>query len=130
MLMLVAGAFAAGLPLARAACSPVYGQCGGVSWTGPTCCQAGSHCEAQANNAYYSQCLPDAPVPGCSPWWGQCGGRQWEGPTCCQPGSRCVPQVNGGVLNVYYSQCIPGADGARALSVRSVPDTVQTSFYE
>ncbi|KAI7905747.1 RlpA-like double-psi beta-barrel-protein domain-containing protein-containing protein [Cokeromyces recurvatus] len=40
------------------ACSPVWGQCGGVSWTGPTCCQTGSTCVSQENNIYYSQCLP------------------------------------------------------------------------
>jgi len=36
-------------------CSPKWGQCGGISWTGATCCQSGSTC--QVNNAYYSQCL-------------------------------------------------------------------------
>ncbi|KAI8888906.1 glycoside hydrolase family 45 protein [Backusella circina FSU 941] len=39
-------------------CSAVYGQCGGKSWDGPTCCASGSTCVAQGNNAYYSQCLP------------------------------------------------------------------------
>lgn len=32
-----------------------YGQCGGVGWTGPTLCQAGSTCQKQ--NDWYSQCL-------------------------------------------------------------------------
>ncbi|KAF3158217.1 hypothetical protein TWF106_002478 [Orbilia oligospora] len=32
----------------------LYGQCGGVSWTGPTACAAGS---CQYQNPYYSQCL-------------------------------------------------------------------------
>ncbi|KAG6863887.1 Exoglucanase 1 [Blastosporella zonata] len=32
-----------------------YGQCGGIGWTGPTVCAAGSTCTL--NNAYYSQCL-------------------------------------------------------------------------
>ncbi|KAJ7440858.1 CEL4a mannanase [Mycena latifolia] len=36
--------------------SPVWGQCGGVSWTGPTTCAAGSVCTF--SSAYYSQCLP------------------------------------------------------------------------
>ncbi|KAF3906341.1 hypothetical protein ABW20_dc0103911 [Dactylellina cionopaga] len=36
-------------------CSPKWGQCGGIGWTGASCCQSGSTC--QANNAYYSQCL-------------------------------------------------------------------------
>ncbi|KAF3933544.1 hypothetical protein ABW19_dt0201193 [Dactylella cylindrospora] len=36
-------------------CSSKWGQCGGIGWTGATCCQSGSTCQAQ--NAYYSQCL-------------------------------------------------------------------------
>ncbi|KAK6524798.1 hypothetical protein TWF281_011696 [Arthrobotrys megalospora] len=36
-------------------CSPKWGQCGGIGWTGATCCQSGSTC--QVGNAYYSQCL-------------------------------------------------------------------------
>ncbi|CDO72307.1 Glycoside Hydrolase Family 74 / Carbohydrate-Binding Module Family 1 protein [Trametes cinnabarina] len=36
--------------------SPVYGQCGGIGWTGATACAAGSTCVAQ--NPYYSQCVP------------------------------------------------------------------------
>jgi len=34
----------------------LYGQCGGISWTGPTSCVAGSTCTVL--NPYYSQCLP------------------------------------------------------------------------
>ncbi|EPS42243.1 hypothetical protein H072_3775 [Dactylellina haptotyla CBS 200.50] len=33
--------------------SPLYGQCGGVGWTGPTTCAQGT---CNALNAYYSQC--------------------------------------------------------------------------
>jgi cellulose 1,4-beta-cellobiosidase len=36
--------------------SPEYGQCGGVTWTGPTTCVSPYVCTY--NNAYYSQCLP------------------------------------------------------------------------
>ncbi|KAJ7598678.1 hypothetical protein C8J56DRAFT_914678 [Mycena floridula] len=32
-----------------------YGQCGGIGWTGPTVCAAGSTCKV--SNPYYSQCL-------------------------------------------------------------------------
>ncbi|KAF8954535.1 glycosyl hydrolase family 61-domain-containing protein [Flammula alnicola] len=32
----------------------LYGQCGGIGWTGPTACAQGT---CQATNAYYSQCL-------------------------------------------------------------------------
>jgi len=37
-------------------CSPVYGQCGGIGWSGPTCCQSNSVCVV--SNPYYSQCIP------------------------------------------------------------------------
>ncbi|KAF9445933.1 carbohydrate esterase family 16 protein [Macrolepiota fuliginosa MF-IS2] len=50
-------ALAALVPLAIAQ-SPIYGQCGGVSWTGSTTCVAGSTCVKQ--NDYYSQCIPGA----------------------------------------------------------------------
>jgi len=43
------------LPFALAQ-SQEFGQCGGIGWTGPTTCVAGSTCTF--NNAYYSQCLP------------------------------------------------------------------------
>jgi len=36
-------------------CSALWIQCGGSTWTGATCCQAGSHCSRQSE--YYSQCL-------------------------------------------------------------------------
>ncbi|KAK7447718.1 hypothetical protein VKT23_013974 [Stygiomarasmius scandens] len=36
--------------------SPVWGQCGGIGWSGPTTCASGSSCVA--SNAYYSQCIP------------------------------------------------------------------------
>ncbi|GLB40266.1 putative candidate xylanase, Glycoside hydrolase family 10 [Lyophyllum shimeji] len=44
------------IPLATAQ-SPVWGQCGGIGWTGPTTCVAGSTCTV--SNPYYSQCLPN-----------------------------------------------------------------------
>ncbi|KAL5512574.1 hypothetical protein ACEPAG_3227 [Sanghuangporus baumii] len=34
----------------------VWGQCGGINWTGPTTCVSGSTCTRQ--NDYYFQCLP------------------------------------------------------------------------
>ncbi|KZS87222.1 putative endo-1,4-beta-xylanase B precursor [Sistotremastrum niveocremeum HHB9708] len=36
-------------------CAAHWGQCGGIGWTGPTCCASGTTCKA--SNAYYSQCL-------------------------------------------------------------------------
>jgi len=41
-------------PASSGTCSVLYGQCGGVSWTGPTCCSSGT---CQESSAYYSQCL-------------------------------------------------------------------------
>ncbi|KZS87208.1 cellulase-domain-containing protein [Sistotremastrum niveocremeum HHB9708] len=36
--------------------SPVWGQCGGIGWSGSTTCASGSVCTY--SNPYYSQCLP------------------------------------------------------------------------
>ncbi|KAG8968362.1 hypothetical protein FRC05_001586 [Tulasnella sp. 425] len=55
--LLVAGLLAVGIN----AQSQVYGQCGGIGWTGPTTCVAGSTCVY--SNSYYSQCLPGSSNP-------------------------------------------------------------------
>ncbi|KAM3588339.1 hypothetical protein VKS41_000787 [Umbelopsis sp. WA50703] len=44
--------------VAASSCSALYGQCGGIGYSGPTCCASGSSCVPQAGNPYYSQCLP------------------------------------------------------------------------
>eukprot|EP00245_Coleochaete_scutata_P000163 TRINITY_DN1016_c0_g1_i10.p1 TRINITY_DN1016_c0_g1~~TRINITY_DN1016_c0_g1_i10.p1 ORF type:complete len:140 (-),score=14.49 TRINITY_DN1016_c0_g1_i10:389-808(-) len=84
-------------------CSPMWGQCGGKYWPGPTCCDLGSECKVQVTagvpNLYYSQCLPSPPTPGCAPLYGQCAGINWTGPTCCTSGSSCQR------MDDYYSQC-------------------------
>lgn len=36
-------------------CAAKWGQCGGIGYNGPTCCQSGSTC--RVSNPYYSQCL-------------------------------------------------------------------------
>ncbi|KAG8976402.1 hypothetical protein FRC05_003645 [Tulasnella sp. 425] len=41
--------------------SPLWGQCGGQGWNGPTTCVAGSTCVY--SNAWYSQCLPGSSNP-------------------------------------------------------------------
>ncbi|CAK5266684.1 unnamed protein product [Mycena citricolor] len=41
--------------------APVYGQCGGMSFSGPTTCAAGSSCVF--SNPWYSQCIPGAAPP-------------------------------------------------------------------
>lgn len=46
-------------------CQPKWAKCGGQSWSGPTCCEAESHCNYESK--WYSQCIPGAapsnPVP-------------------------------------------------------------------
>ncbi|KAG8997389.1 hypothetical protein FRB95_006051 [Tulasnella sp. JGI-2019a] len=41
-------------PSSGGSCSALYGQCGGIGWSGATCCSSGT---CQAANSYYSQCL-------------------------------------------------------------------------
>ncbi|KAJ7119300.1 lipolytic enzyme [Mycena crocata] len=41
--------------------SPIWGQCGGMGWTGPTTCVAGTVCTF--SNSFYSQCLPGTAAP-------------------------------------------------------------------
>ncbi|KAF9077774.1 glycoside hydrolase [Rhodocollybia butyracea] len=50
------GAPPTGTGSAPGATQSLFGQCGGVSYTGPTACASGSTCEEQS--IYYSQCLP------------------------------------------------------------------------
>eukprot|EP00928_Gymnodinium_smaydae_P090241 TRINITY_DN74069_c0_g1_i1.p1 TRINITY_DN74069_c0_g1~~TRINITY_DN74069_c0_g1_i1.p1 ORF type:complete len:763 (+),score=84.50 TRINITY_DN74069_c0_g1_i1:52-2340(+) len=45
-------------PSQQGDCSKLWAQCGGKNWKGPTCCVAGSVCNAQ--NEWYSQCIPDS----------------------------------------------------------------------
>ncbi|EFQ31952.1 fungal cellulose binding domain-containing protein [Colletotrichum graminicola M1.001] len=45
---------------AASAQAPLWGQCGGQGWSGPTTCVAGSVCTYL--NAWHSQCLPGAAV--------------------------------------------------------------------
>ena len=41
--------------------SQLWGQCGGMQWTGPTTCVSGSTCTF--SNPWYSQCLPGSAAP-------------------------------------------------------------------
>ncbi|KAM7187997.1 1, 4-beta cellobiohydrolase [Naviculisporaceae sp. PSN 640] len=59
---LAASALAAPVVEERQNCASQWGQCGGIGFNGPTCCQSGSSCVEQ--NPYYSQCLPGAQAPG------------------------------------------------------------------
>ena len=100
-------------PEPQLGCSKLWGQCGGVGWSGATCC-VNSQCKC--SNTWYSQCqpsndsappsLPPPPSPAngeCAADWGKCGGQGWTGPTCCSSGWQCE------VGNPWYSQCKPAA---------------------
>ncbi|KAL2180604.1 endo-xylanase [Thermothelomyces heterothallicus CBS 202.75] len=51
----------AAAPAAVLAQSPLWGQCGGQGWTGPTTCVSGAVC--QFVNDWYSQCVPGSSNP-------------------------------------------------------------------
>ncbi|KAH2703784.1 hypothetical protein KXV24_003968, partial [Aspergillus fumigatus] len=55
---LLLGIFLARLAVAAAqsSCVSAWGQCGGISYTGSTCCQSGNTCAEI--NSYYYQCIP------------------------------------------------------------------------
>lgn len=100
-------------------CSAIYEQCGGIEWSGPTCCQgSGNACVVQlksdgAPNLYYSQCLPISAPTVCQPLYSQCGGIGFTGQTCCLGSENsCQVQVLGGEVNLYYSQCLPLPSGS------------------
>ncbi|KFX90366.1 hypothetical protein V490_06488 [Pseudogymnoascus sp. VKM F-3557] len=88
-----------------------WAQCGGIGFTGPTCCASAPEWRCFKANDYHSQCLRVIPVPietttaapttlatststappatsttaqVCTSHWGQCGGQTWPGPRCCQ----------------------------------------------
>ncbi|EMD34838.1 glycoside hydrolase family 5 protein [Gelatoporia subvermispora B] len=68
----------------------LYGQCGGIGWTGPTTCASGSVCTV--SNAYYSQCLPGAasasnPTTSSAPTTAPGGGSPVSSSTASAPSS-------------------------------------------
>jgi len=86
-------------------CALLFGQCGGASWDGTTCCLAGAECSSSGPD--YSQCVTIMPPPSpaaatgsCSAEFGQCGGSSWAGPDCCEDGLECVAN------DAFYSQCL------------------------
>merc|ERR1711939_981115 len=104
--------------------SRAYGQCGGKSYYGSTCCPSGYSCDY--DNDWYSQCRPgdktdddddkkassssskssssSSSSSSCSASraYAQCGGHSYYGSTCCPSGYFCDMD------NTWYSQCRPG----------------------
>ncbi|CAK4664912.1 hypothetical protein AeMF1_015132 [Aphanomyces euteiches] len=87
---------------------PVYGQCGGQGYTGPTACAQGNVCKQYS--PYYSQCIPQGTARGGFgvesvtvvkiAAWAQCGGSNYYGSTQCVEGYECQE------TDVGYSQCV------------------------
>ncbi|KAM5347250.1 hypothetical protein ACJ41O_010255 [Fusarium nematophilum] len=59
---LAGAALAAPVEERQQSCSSQWGQCGGINWSGATCCQSGSHCSKI--NDFYFQCIPGAGPSG------------------------------------------------------------------
>ena len=59
----------------------------------------------------------------CVAMYGQCGGKLYNGATCCKSGSVCVAQTNSetGLVNEYYSQCLPSGATPPATSLYYPP---------
>jgi hypothetical protein len=104
------------------ACASAYYQCGGINWTGATCCETGFSCIVQ--NDYYSQCLEDTDNLGCQPFYQQCGGNGFTGTTCCKTGSTCQ------VVNEYYHQCLPGTGHSHADSAPASTQAVDNGSQQ
>ncbi|TFY81941.1 hypothetical protein EWM64_g2068 [Hericium alpestre] len=85
--MKLSASFAALLALVpiAAAQQSVWGQCGGIGWTGPTTCASGSTCTV--SNPYYSQCLP-------STGGSSTGGGGSPTSTSSAPGSTSTAKLN------------------------------------
>ncbi|KAF8891478.1 cellobiohydrolase II [Gymnopilus junonius] len=128
-------AIASLIPAFVVAQSPIYGQCGGQGWTGPTTCAAGSSCVF--SNPYYSQCLPSsassAPttsVPTTSPTTTTPGGGTTTVPTPTSTPDAGNPFAGFNIfLSPLYSQEVTAAAAlitdstqkSKALSVANVP---------
>lgn len=67
-------------PTPPSGCSIAYGQCGGIGFTGSTCCVSGYSC-VYSNN-YYSQCIPGNNPTPVSYW--NCGVCQYTTFWSCQ----------------------------------------------
>lgn len=75
----------------------IYGQCGGIDYSGSIVCDSSSICVY--SNPYYSQCLPKPNEPNKINEWGQCGGLNYNGIKICQDWLTCVRDTD------WYFQC-------------------------
>lgn len=73
-----------------------YQQCGGLEFTGSTCCPSYDDCVFV--NSWYSQCQPTDLCLTLQ--YGQCGGIDFDGQECCPGSFTCT------YSNDWYSQCL------------------------
>merc|ERR1711939_682016 len=123
--------------------SRAYGQCGGKSYYGSTCCPSGYSCDY--DNDWYSQCRPgdktdddddkkassssskssssSSSSSSCSASraYAQCGGHSYYGSTCCPSGYFCDMD------NTWYSQCRPGDAEKNKKTSSDTPSTTTSS---
>jgi len=116
-------------------CAKLWGQCGGDSFAGPSCCEEGSECHHKPLKKLesYHQCTKVATKksPGseeCAATWGQCGGKGYTGPTCCEKGSVCQKK---GLANFpTYRQCLTKAPNAPKAPNCSDPEPGSMCFNQ
>ncbi|KAJ7057960.1 cellobiohydrolase II [Mycena amicta] len=118
------------LPLFVQAQSPVWGQCGGdpSTYTGPTTCVAGSTCVF--NNAFYSQCIPNAQATTTPASGGGGGTSSASAPATSQTPAANNPFTGHNIfLSPFYAAEITAAAAnitdattkTKALSVANIP---------
>jgi hypothetical protein len=104
----------------------IWLKCGGLEWTGDTCCPEGTSCFS--HNRFFSYCkpavdpitskptvpIPTSALPSSKPpsssgnicsnkAWSQCNGLGFSGEKCCSSGETCA------YFNQHYSQCVPNS---------------------
>lgn len=93
-------------------CASTWCQCGGQGYVGPTCCQAGSVCVAEANNRWYSRCMPlgltisppTTTTSVCPDGSAPCGVQK----LCCTQSETCyIQHPDPAHRHLWEGQCIP-----------------------
>ncbi|KAH6905824.1 hypothetical protein BKA70DRAFT_1225164 [Coprinopsis sp. MPI-PUGE-AT-0042] len=73
--------------------SPLWAQCGGIGYAGPTCVcfilPGAKSCANKDAAGYTGRCLLETPAGSLVPIGGQCGGQDYTGPTQCAEGLTC-----------------------------------------
>ncbi|OIW32314.1 hypothetical protein CONLIGDRAFT_698977 [Coniochaeta ligniaria NRRL 30616] len=94
----------------------VWGQCGGIGWTGPTTCASGTYCSAQNN--WYSQCIPGTgPTSStAAPTTGAPTSKPTTLPTTLTTSSTATATSTGGTATC------PAIPGSFCASISALPD--------